>query len=45
MKKSIGLYGEFGRARIKGDSVEGPQGEMSDYITTIIGGMRVKIGK
>jgi hypothetical protein len=45
MKKSIGLYGEFGRARIKGDSVEGPQGEMSDYITTIIGGMRLKIGK
>jgi hypothetical protein len=45
MKKSIGIYGEVGRTRIKGDSVEGPQGEMSDYITTFLGGMRFKIGR
>jgi opacity protein-like surface antigen len=45
IKKSIGIYGEVARTRIKGDSVEGPQGKMSDYITTILGGMRFKIGK
>jgi hypothetical protein len=45
MKKSIGIYGELGRTRIKGESVEGPQGELSDYLTTFIAGMRFKIGK
>jgi hypothetical protein len=45
MKKSVGIYGEFGRTRIKGDSVEGPEGDLSDYVTTILAGMRFKIGK
>jgi hypothetical protein len=45
MKPWLGIYGEVNRTRLKGDSVEGPQAELSDYITTILGGMRFKIGK
>lgn len=45
MKSWLGIYGEANRTRLKGDSVEGPQGELSDYITTVLGGMRFKIGK
>jgi hypothetical protein len=45
IKPSIGIYAEVGRTRIKGDSVEGPQGELADYVTTALAGMRFKIGK
>jgi hypothetical protein len=41
----IGMYGEVGRTRIKGDSVEGPQGVLQDYLTTVLAGMRFKIRK
>ena len=37
MKSWLGIYGEANRTRLKGDSVEGPQGELSDYITTVLG--------
>jgi hypothetical protein len=45
LKPSIGIYGEVARTRLKGDSVEGPPAELSDYISTVLGGMRFKIGK
>jgi hypothetical protein len=45
LSRKIGIYGEAGLSRLKGDSVEGPQAEMDDYLTTVLGGMRFKIGK
>jgi hypothetical protein len=45
LKPSVGIYAEAGRTRLEGDSVEGAQGELRDYLTTVLAGMRFKIGK
>lgn len=42
---SFGIYGELGRAAIKGPAVEeNTEGEIDDRLTTILFGIRVKIG-
>lgn len=42
---SLGIYGEIGRAAIKGPSVdENTDGEIDDRLTTILFGVRIRIG-
>jgi hypothetical protein len=42
---SFGIYGEVGRASIKGPAVEeNVEGEIDDHLTTILFGIRIKIG-
>jgi hypothetical protein len=43
LKPSTALYGEVGRTRLNGEGLEGRQGELKDYLTTFLFGIRLKI--
>jgi len=40
---SVGLYGEFGRLRLKGDDVAGGEAQTAAWMNSIVGGIRVRI--
>ncbi len=45
VKPSFAIYGEVGRARLKGDAVDSGEGGIDDRVTFILFGARVRIGR
>jgi hypothetical protein len=45
LRPSFALYGEFGRAVIKGDALENADGSIDDNLTTFLVGARIRIGR
>jgi hypothetical protein len=45
MKPSVAIYGELSRTRLKGPAVEGPAGNLDEYVNAVLFGARVRLGR
>jgi hypothetical protein len=44
MKRSVGLYAEAGRVRLKGTSTDGGEGSLDENLTYAVAGLRFRLG-
>lgn len=45
LTRQVGFFGEVGRAQVKGPAVEDGEGELDDALTTVLVGIRLRIGR